>query len=157
VRRGGHGKGIAVDPERVKEARLEAGLSLAEVAGDDVSRTFIHFVEHGRSRPSQAVLALIARRTHKPISYFMMEPVTDALQSSDLAADLTRVGERVRKFAARNRLTKVEREAMSLIAVTLRRGAELTRSVQTSSRGGLGATRAAETAKHDNLGIPRSH
>src|SRR5438094_762937 len=84
----------------------------APAVADDVPRTFIHFVEHGRSRPSQAVLALIARRTHKPISYFMMEPVTDALRSSDLAADLTRVGERVTKFAARNRLTKVEREAM---------------------------------------------
>ena len=64
------GSGIAVDPERVREARLEAGLSLAQIARDDVSRTFIHFVETGKSRPSQRILALIARRTGKPISYF---------------------------------------------------------------------------------------
>ena len=107
-----------------------------------MSRTFIHFVETGQSRPSQRVLALIARRTGKPISYFMAESKPDTGQSTDLAADLIRVGERVRKFAAMNGLTKVEREAMSLIAVTLRRGAELTRSVQTSSRGGLEIGRA---------------
>jgi len=148
VRRGAHGSGVAVDPERVREARLEAGLSLAELAGDDVSRTFIHFVEHGRSRPSPAVLALIARRTHKPVSYFMAESTADSGDGTDLAADLTRVGERVRKFAAVNRLNKVEREAMNLIAVTLRQGAELTRSVQSTSRRGSGVTRAAETPKH---------
>src|SRR5690348_3169972 len=61
MRRGLRGSGVPVDPARVREARREAGLSLAQLAGDEVSRTFLHFVEHGRSRPSQAVLALIAR------------------------------------------------------------------------------------------------
>jgi transcriptional regulator with XRE-family HTH domain len=53
---------------RVREARREAGLSLAQLAGDEVSRTFLHFVEHGRSRPAQAVLALIAKRTGRPVA-----------------------------------------------------------------------------------------
>ena len=114
-----------------------------------MSRTFIHFVEHGRSRPSQAVLALIARRTHKPMSYFMAESTPDAGQSTDLAADLTRVGERVEKFAAMNGLTKLEREAMTLIALSLRQGARLTKSVQTTSRRGSSAARAAKTAIHE--------
>src|SRR5215470_17888054 len=56
MRRGARGSGVPVNPARVREARIEAGLSLAQVAGDDVSRTFIHFVEQGRSRPSQNVL-----------------------------------------------------------------------------------------------------
>jgi len=144
----GRGSGLVVDPERVREARIEAGLSLAQLARDDVSRTFIHFVETGQSRPSQRVLALIARRTGKPISYFMAESKPNTGQSTDLAADLIRVGERVRKFAAMNKLTKVEREAMTLIAVTLGQGAELAKSVQTTSRRESSAPRAAKAAIH---------
>lgn len=133
-----------MDPERVREARLEAGLSLAEVAGDDVSRTFIHFVERGRSRPSRAVLALIARRTGKPISYFMPRSTKDGEPAADLAADLARVGARVRQFVATNRLTDVEREAMKVVEVTLRQGAELTRLIQKTSK--VGSARRIKSA-----------
>jgi len=122
-----------VDPERVREARLQAGLSLAQIAGDDVSRTFIHFVERGRSRPSRSVLALIARRTGKPISYFMLQPLDDSRPSTDLEGEMTRVANRVVHFSNVNRLTKVEREAMKLVELTLRQAAELTKSVQSKS------------------------
>lgn len=120
-----------MDPERVRRARLESGLSLAQLAGDEVSRTFIHFVERGQSRPSQAVLALIARRTRKPISYFLAQPGRDS--GSDLAGELTRVANLVRKFGSGNRLTSTEREAIKLIEVTLRQAARLTKSVQSNS------------------------
>lgn len=119
-----------MDSMRVREARLEAGLSLAQLAGDDVSRTFIHFVEQGRSRPSQPVLALIARRTGKPISYFMPQQSPEAEPNTDLPADLARVANRVRRFVAISRLTKVEHEAMKLVELALRQAAELTKSVQ---------------------------
>src|SRR5438094_6409883 len=88
MRRGPRGSGQNVDPLRVRQARLEAGLSLAQVAGDDVSRTFIHFVEQGRSRPSIVVLGLIARRTGKPMSYFLTNPTPDSQPHSDLADEL---------------------------------------------------------------------
>jgi transcriptional regulator with XRE-family HTH domain len=114
-----------------------------------VSRTFIHFVERGRSRPSRTVLTLIARRTRKPISYFMPQPTHDAELSTDLAADLTRLGERVRQFATMNRLTGVAREAMNLVELTLRQGAQLTKSIETTSKRGSSAHRAAETAKQE--------
>lgn len=60
-----------INPDRVRQARLEAGLSLAQLARTDVSRVFIHMIETGKSRPSPRVLALIARRTGKPTSYFL--------------------------------------------------------------------------------------
>ena len=134
MQRGARGSGIPVDPARVREARLEAGLSLAKLAGNDVSRTFIHFVEQGRSRPSQPVLALIARRTGKPISYFLAQPANDAEPTTDLADDLTRVANRVSQLGRASGLTRVDREAMKLVELTLRQAAELTRSVQSSSR-----------------------
>jgi len=119
-----------VDPIRVREARLEAGLSLAQLAGDDVSRTFIHFVERGRSRPSKAVLSLIARRTGKPISYFMLQATSENQSGTGLAAEITQVAKRIRGFVAVTRLTEVEQQAMKLVELTMLQGAGLTRSVE---------------------------
>ncbi|TLY18015.1 MAG: helix-turn-helix transcriptional regulator [Nitrospirae bacterium] len=135
MERGPRGSGIPVDPDRVREARIDAGLSLAQLAGDDVSRTFIHFVERGRSRPSRSVLKLIARRTGKPMSYFILKPPHDHQPSTDLASELIQVADHVRQFGAVNHLNKVEREAMKLVELTLRQAVELTKSVRTNSNG----------------------
>ena len=119
-----------MDPIRVREARLEAGLSLAQVAGDDVSRTFIHFVEQGRSRPSKAVLSLIARRTGKPISYFMLPATSKGQPKTGLAAEIAQVAKRIRGFVAVTHLTEVEQQAMKLVELTMLQGAELTKMVE---------------------------
>jgi tetratricopeptide (TPR) repeat protein len=63
--------GVTVIPEAVRQARLEAGLSLAELAGGTVSRQMISHVETGRSRPSLALLQHIASRTGKPLTFFL--------------------------------------------------------------------------------------
>ena len=57
--------------EAVRQARLEAGLSLANIAGKEITRAAIHLVETGKSRPSMETLELIAKRTGKPVSYFL--------------------------------------------------------------------------------------
>jgi transcriptional regulator with XRE-family HTH domain len=62
---------VPVVPERIRAARLERGLSLAQVAGVEVSRAFIHLVEQGVARPSLPVLELIAERTGKHPDYFL--------------------------------------------------------------------------------------
>lgn len=122
-----------MDPARVRQARLAAGLSLAQLAGDDVSRTFIYLVEQGRSRPSPPVLNLIARRTGRPVRYFLSPAAQEPLSNQDLAAELSSSASRVRRFVAIKRLTKLEREAMKLIEVSLRQGAALVRVVQPQS------------------------
>ena len=66
-------KGIPVRPEAVREARLERGLSLSEVSGEELSRAAIHLVETGKMRPSMRTLELIARRTGHPVSFFMLD------------------------------------------------------------------------------------
>jgi tetratricopeptide (TPR) repeat protein len=55
----------------VRQARSEAGLSLAGVARTDVSRTAIFLIETGKSNPTLPTLELIAERTGKPIDYFL--------------------------------------------------------------------------------------
>jgi len=130
MRRGPKGSGLEVDPLRVRQARVEAGLSLADVAGNDVSRTFIHFVEQGRSKPSSAVLRVIARRTGKPMSYFIRDPLATATTDLGLADELTGAARHVRRFVLAKRLTKVEREAMRLLEVALQQGAVLGAAVE---------------------------
>lgn len=126
--------GIVVDPARVRQARTAAGLSLADVAGNDVSRTMIHFIEHGRARPSQRVLELIAERTGRPVSYFTVTG-PESLQDTEevLSRQLSVLATRARRFAAAARLSRSEREAMKLVEATLRYAAALTRSLESKN------------------------
>src|SRR6266568_4101968 len=69
-RRGRRGPGISIVPGRVRQARVDSGLSLADLAGAEVSRAFIHQLEQGLARPSLQVLELIAQRTGRSIAFF---------------------------------------------------------------------------------------
>jgi tetratricopeptide (TPR) repeat protein/DNA-binding XRE family transcriptional regulator len=69
--RRGRRRGVESKPGTVKQARAEAGLSLAQVAGDELSRTAIYFVETGKAKPSMETLRLIATRTGRPLDYFL--------------------------------------------------------------------------------------
>jgi len=62
---------------------MEAGLSLAEVAGETVSRAAIHYIETGRTRPSWETLQQIARRTRRPIQFFLGPPDSAAIPESE--------------------------------------------------------------------------
>lgn len=66
-------RGVDVRPGAVRHARLQAGLSLAQVGGTERSRTAIHLIEVGRSRPTPETLRLIAERTGKPVEYFLRD------------------------------------------------------------------------------------
>jgi transcriptional regulator with XRE-family HTH domain len=68
-------RGIKVLPERVRAARLEAGLSMARLADTDMTRAMVQMIESGRARPSMQKLRLIARRTRQPLSYFLPKGV----------------------------------------------------------------------------------
>jgi transcriptional regulator with XRE-family HTH domain len=103
---------------------------LAQLAGGQISRTFIHLVEHGRARPSPKVLQLIAHRTGKPIEYFLRPADRESQSDGDLAAELTDVAVRVKKFAINKRLNTFEREAMKTVEASLRQGAALARLIQ---------------------------
>jgi len=134
VKPSARGSGVAVDPSRIREARAAAGLSLAQLAGDKVSRTFIHLVEHGRARPSPKVLELIARRTGRPIDYFLSAAAPQAQFEDDLATELMHVANHVKRLVTATRLSRLEREAMTMIEVSLHQGAALTRLIQSKRR-----------------------
>jgi tetratricopeptide (TPR) repeat protein len=77
VRRRRRLKGVEIRPAAVREARQEAGLSLAGVAGSEITRAAIHLIETGRARPSMPTLELIARRTGKPVNFFLAAGAKD--------------------------------------------------------------------------------
>jgi tetratricopeptide (TPR) repeat protein/DNA-binding XRE family transcriptional regulator len=60
-----------VRPGSIKQARREAGLSLAQVASGEVSRTAVFLAETGKTRPTLPTVELIATRTGKPLHYFL--------------------------------------------------------------------------------------
>lgn len=65
--------GLRVRPGAVRQARNEAGLSLAGVARGDLSRTAIFLIETGKSNPTLPTLELIAERTGRTIDFFLDE------------------------------------------------------------------------------------
>ena len=59
--------------QRIKQARLEAGLSQRQLCGDTITRNMLSLVESGRARPSMDTLGYLATRLGKTIGYFLEE------------------------------------------------------------------------------------
>lgn len=58
---------------RIKQARLEAGLSQRQLCGDTITRNMLSLIESGRAKPSMDTLAYLAARLGKPMGYFLEE------------------------------------------------------------------------------------
>ena len=57
--------------EKIKQARLEAGLSQRQLCGGHITRNMLSQIEHGTARPSMDTLRLLAAGLGKPVSYFL--------------------------------------------------------------------------------------
>jgi tetratricopeptide (TPR) repeat protein/DNA-binding XRE family transcriptional regulator len=111
--RRGRRRGVEIKPGTVKQARSEAGLSLAQVAGSEISRTAIYFVETGKAKPSMETLKLIAERTGRSLDYFLSRPSTTEARSSATTADMERLiatGDSKGALAAAEVLLSTERD-----------------------------------------------
>ena len=68
--------------QRLKQARLEAGLSQRQLCGDVITRNMLSQIENGSARPSMDTLRYLAERLGKNLSYFLEEQaVTSPNQS----------------------------------------------------------------------------
>lgn len=59
--------------EKLRLARLEAGLSQRQLCGDIITRNMLSLIEHGSAKPSMDTLKLLAARLGKPVSFFLEE------------------------------------------------------------------------------------
>jgi len=82
-----------------------------------------------------------------------MLPATSAgLPKSGLAAEITQVANRIRRFVAVTHLTEVEQRAMKLVELTMLQGAELTKMVE-KKRDRVGIRPRSNSER----GVPESH
>src|SRR6202163_1212746 len=80
--------GVTIKPGSVKQARQEAGLSLAQVGKGRVTAPAIYLIETGRTRPSLPTLEHIAARTGKPVEFFLADPAGTADETLAALADV---------------------------------------------------------------------
>jgi transcriptional regulator with XRE-family HTH domain len=59
--------------KRLRQARMEAGLSQRQLCGDEITRNMLSQIENGSAKPSMATLQYLAGRLGKPISFFLEE------------------------------------------------------------------------------------
>ena len=57
--------------QRLKQARLDAGLSQRQLCGDTITRNMLSLIENGSAQPSMETLRYFAQRLGKPMSYFL--------------------------------------------------------------------------------------
>lgn len=59
--------------QKLKQARLDAGLSQKTLCGDRITRNMLSQIENGSARPSMDTLRYLAGRLGKPLSFFLEE------------------------------------------------------------------------------------
>ena len=87
---------MTIDPDLVRQARLKAGLSLAQVGGSELTRQAVHLIETGKVRPSMRSLQVIARRLGVSAVSFQVPVDVGAEVPHRQAAELERLCERQR-------------------------------------------------------------
>lgn len=58
---------------RLRQARLEAGLSQRQLCGEEITRNMLSQIENGSAKPSMDTLRYLAARLGKPMGYFLEE------------------------------------------------------------------------------------
>jgi transcriptional regulator with XRE-family HTH domain len=100
---------------RIKAARTSRGMTLAQVGGADLSRSFLCLVENGRSRISLRALAIVAHRLGLPVSYFVDEHQFDPHDAARRAAGV----DHVEAALAYSRLLSAEGETERALAYAM--------------------------------------
>lgn len=66
--------------QRLRQARLEAGLSQRQLCGEEITRNMLSQIENGAARPSMDTLCYLAARLGKSVSWFLEEDTAPAEQ-----------------------------------------------------------------------------
>ena len=111
--------------EKMKQARLEAGLSQRQLCGDVITRNMLSRIEHGMARPSMDTLRELAARLNKPVSYFLEEdtvcsPNQGVMESARAAFEKgndSDVLEILKEFREPDPVYRVERPLMESLAL----------------------------------------
>lgn len=79
--------------EKIRMARLEAGLSQRQLCGEEITRNMLSLIEHGSAKPSMKTLRYLSGQLGKPMSYFLEEDARDPSELVESAENLRRAEE----------------------------------------------------------------
>ncbi len=66
--------------EKIRAARVSAGLTQRQLAGEKITRNMLSLIENGSAVPSVETLRFLAERLNKPVSFFLEESKEDCMQ-----------------------------------------------------------------------------
>ena len=89
--------------EKLKQARLDAGLSQRQLCGDTITRNMLSLIENGSGRPSMDTLTVLASRLGKPVSFFLGEDEVKSSKEQRLELHLEQL-EQARRAVAEGKL-----------------------------------------------------
>ena len=108
--------------QRLKEARLELGLSQRQLCGDVITRNMLSQIENGAARPSMDTLRYLAGELGKPLSYFLEEdavtsPNQGVMDRARRESDSKKVLEILKGYRSPDAVFDRERELLARLAV----------------------------------------
>lgn len=71
--------------QRLRQARLEAGLSQRQLCGDVITRNMLSQIENGTARPGMDTLRYLAARLGKSVSFFLEEQALESPNAQVMA------------------------------------------------------------------------
>ncbi len=109
--------------EKLRQARLESGLSQRQLAEGFITRNMLSLIESGRARPSMDTLQQLSARLGKPVSWFLEEdaavspnqPVMESARAFFASGDLSSALEVMEAYQDRDPV--YDREAKLLRAL----------------------------------------
>ena len=63
--------------DRIRQARIEAGLSQAQLGAPHFTRAYVSAIELGKARPAMKSLEFLADKLGKPVSFFVADDEAD--------------------------------------------------------------------------------
>ena len=111
--------------EKLKQARLAAGLSQRQLCGEKISRNMLSQIENGSARPSMDTLRFFAARLGKTVSYFLEEDAVTSPNQQIMArareafdrGSWKTVLEELEQFREPDELVRRERDLLRVLAV----------------------------------------
>jgi len=111
--------------KRIKEVRLQRGLSQAQLAHPELSDSYISLIESGSRRPTPAVLELLASKLGCSVSYLINGITAEEMEELELNLKYARLAlENGEKVEARHRFTELLSDPKLANVASLRREAE---------------------------------
>lgn len=99
--------------ERLRQARMEAGLSQRQLCGETITRNMLSQIENGSARPSMDTLRYLASKLGKPMGYFLEETAVispnQAVMASARQADPKGVLEALAQYRGPDEVFDAER------------------------------------------------